>query len=1794
VTRFDLELHVWEQADESLHAFFNYNTALFDEQTITRLLARFQLLLQEIVAAPDESLASYRLMTESERQRLLVAYNQDRTAYPRERAIHELFAEQAAAHPAAVAVVFADRQITYGELDGRADKLARYLRARGVGPETRVGLCVERSVEMLVGLLGILKAGGVYVPLDPDYPSERLRFIIADTSARLVLTQRHLAAALPQQSAEVVCLDSDWTPGTTESGAWVPPSVSGDNLAYIIYTSGSTGVPKGVGVAHRSVIRLVRATNYAAFGPGEVCLQFAPLSFDASTFEIWGALLNGGRLVVMPPGANALEEVAQSISRHRITTLWLTAGLFHLLVDRHVAALGGLRQLLAGGDVLSVPHVRKFLRAAPHCTLVNGYGPTENTTFTCCYRMTADTEINNSVPIGRPVSNTEVYVVDGNLEPVAEGIAGELLVGGDGLARGYYNRPELTAERFIPHPFSTEPGARLYRTGDLVRHLPDGHIEFLGRIDQQVKVRGFRIEPGEIEAALLSHKQVRAAAVIAEAENGTGKRLIAYVVAEGDAANGRELRRYLKERLPDYMIPAAFVALAGLPLTPNGKIDRRALPAPAPSGRDEEYVAPRTPVEEVVCGIWAEVLGVARVSIADNFFELGGHSLLATQVVSRVRATFGVDVPLRALFAAGTVSGLSEYVEQSLRARPAEQPPAIKPVSREQNLPLSYAQQRLWFLDQLEPGSAAFNISTAVRFVGQLDIVALERSFNEVVRRHESLRTTFVISGRQPVQLISPPRHLLLPVEDLSHLPESERETTVERLAAEEARRPFDLANDRLLRVRLLRLDADDHVVLLTMHHIISDGWSMGVLVSEVAALYGAFVAGDESPLEELPIQYADYALWQREWLTGEVLARQLDYWRAQLAQVSVLELPTDRPRPPVQSTSGARFNFRLSDTLAESLRALSRAEGATLFMTLLAAFDVLLYRYSGQTEFTVGTPVAGRTRVETEPLIGFFVNTLVLRARVQPEQTFRQLLAEVRRDALGAYAHQDVPFERVVEELQPERDLSRTPLFQTMFVLQNTPQETLALPGLALSSTSGYGGRVNFDLVLNMQDTAEGLQGFLEYNTDLYDAATAARIVGHFQTLLNGVAADPEQRVARLPLLTAAERRQLLEDWDATRAGFKPAECIQQMFTAQAERGPEAVAVRFQGEQLRYGELDARSNQLAHGLREVTETPRRCVAVMLDDARRQVIALLGVLKAGHHFVCLDAEHPVARLQQILAEVKPACLITEAAAIGRHAPWLKQFADESGVRLVSMDASDRFEAVIDGARWFTDCPAADPRIRVRSDDIAYIVYTSGSTGRPKGIVQTHGSFCQFAGWMSARFEMGPGQCIAQWAAITYDAAYAEIFSALASGATLCMATPSVKAEPQAVVEWLRDERVTLFQTVPSFAAQVLGVIEQLAARIDEEPLPHLEHVLLAGEVLPAKLARAWLALYPRRPVLYNLYGPTESILATYQVVDAACAGQASVPVGRAIDGRQILILDAAQQPCPVGVPGEIYIRSPYLTAGYFKRPQETQRRFLQNPLHDEYPDAVFRTGDLGRWRTDGSVEFFGRLDNQVKVRGMRLELEELEAALARHERVTECAVALVAFGENDQRLVAYVVTAGDVSAQALRSSLETAVPAGLLPAHFVFLERLPRTASGKIARAELPPPDAQQADENGNAYLAPRTPLEASIAAVWREFLAVERVGVGDNFFHLGGHSLLATQVINRLRQQHAIELPLRAFMESPTVAGLARSIEGAQRAPAPAAAHLASLLEQVKSLSDEEVRALLSQRQSSAPQDLS
>jgi amino acid adenylation domain-containing protein len=1768
--KFDLTL-LLEERDGGITAQWEYSTDLFDAETVERMAGHFETLLEGAAADPTRRISGLPLLSEAERRHITIDFNETRRAYPPALRIDELFEAQAAHTPDAVALVYEGERLTYAELNARAEQVTHRLRELGVGSESRVGVLLGRTPALVAALLGVMKAGAAYVPLDPDYPQERVRFMLEDAAVSALVTQSALLSRLPEQDAPVLCIDAQVVTATDTAEAPSARAVSAagpDSLAYVIYTSGSTGTPKGMAIEHRSVSTLLHWAH-ETFSAEELSgvLASTSICFDLSIFELFAPLTCGGSVILAD---NALA-LASHPAASEVTLINTVPSAMAELVRGGSVPESVLTVNLAG-EPLKRALVEQVYAGTQAARVLNLYGPSEDTTYST-FAIVARGAVGEPT-IGRPVANTQAYLLDRHLRLVPRGAVGELYLGGEGLSRGYLNRPALTAERYVPDSFSGEPGARLYRTGDLARWRRNGELEFLGRADHQVKVRGFRIELGEVEAALSAHEGVRACVVVAREDEPGDRRVVAYVAAD-ELLSSAALRAHLRERLPDYMIPSVFVMLDELPLTPNGKVDRKALPAPemARSESESRYVAPRTPTEEVLCGVWSEVLRVERVGVEDNFFELGGHSLLATRLMARTREAFGVELPLRALFETPTVSGLGAEIERTLRDDREVQTPALARAERDGALPLSFAQQRLWFLDQLEPGNPLYNVPVALRLEGALDADALGAALREVVRRHESLRTTFESDGARPAQVVSTTTEFAVGSIDLSALSPAERDAELSRLTTEEAGRPFDLARGPLLRASLLRLDEAEHVLLLTMHHIVSDGWSLEVLARELAALYEAYRRGHESPLAELPIQYADYSVWQRDWLQGDALEEQLTYWRRQLAGAPpALDLPTDRPHPARRSYEGASLAVELPSALTEELRAFSRRAGVTPFMTLLAAWQALLARYTGQTDIAVGVPIANRQRRELEDLIGLFVNTLVLRTDLSGDPTFSELLAHVRGTALEAYAHQDVPFEKLVEELQPERSLSRTPLFQVLFNWQKAAEEEFSAQDLRLRVLPTDIRTAKFDLTLTFFDAREELRGHLAYSTELFDEATIRRLASHYVTLLAAALRAPELRVAELPLLAEAERRQLLIEFNETRRDYGLDVCVHELFEQQVARTPDAPALAYEQQRLSYAELNARANRLAHHLRAHGVGVESLVGICMERAPELIVALLGVMKAGAAYVPLDPEYPQERVRFMLEDAGARVLLTQA----RLADSLPR---SEGTHVVRLDA-DWPDIADEGAENVAH--AATP------DNLAYVIHTSGSTGQPKGAMLHHRGIVNAIRWMQEAHGIGASDRFLFKTSLNFDPSVWEIFLTLASGACVHVARPGGQYDAIYLARLIADEEITFAYFVPSMLRVFL-----------EEPAvgrcASLRRVICGGEPLMWETMRRFSETL--RAELYHSYGPTEiSITAsTWRCDPRAARRQVSIGYPRA--NTTLYVLDAEMQPVPVGITGELYVGGVGVGRGYLGDAALTAARFAPDPFSPEAGARLYRTGDLVRRAADGSLEFVARADTQVKLRGHRIELGEIESALAGEESVREAAAVIrEEEGGRDRRLVAYVVAeeGAEPSAGRLRARLKERLPDYMIPSAFVFLDSLPLLPSGKVDRRALPAPGVARADVA--TYVAPRTPVEETLAALWADLLRVERVGVEDNFFDLGGHSLLATQLVPRVRESLGVDVPLRGMFESPTVAALARYVEeqGARAAAPPAPKiqarqrghqNLQQLLTKLEQMADGEVRTHLDER---------
>ena len=1623
-TRFDIELHLWPHSD-GIKGLCTYNRDLYEPATIERLLSYYQTILESVVALPDRPISQQSLLSSLERHQLVVEWNQTAADYPAEYCIHQLFERQAATTPDRVAVVFGEERLSYRELNARANQLCHYLYQYGVGPGQLVGICIERSIEMVIGILAILKVGAAYVPLDASYPQQRLSFMAETAKISLLLTQSSLRSQFSVWPIDNLCLDSEWPNIAQCSSQPFESDANPQSLAYVIFTSGSTGHPKGVAMGHSALVNLISwQQRITTIDHVPRTLQFAPISFDVSVQEIFATWCAGGTLVLCNGDIRRdPQALVQVLEHEQIERLFLPFVALQQLAETANSSgveLRCLREVFTAGEQLQIsPAIAHWFKSMPQCHLQNQYGPSESHVVTAFTLPENVDQWPLLPPIGQPIANSQMYVLDPYQQPVAIGMVGELYIGGVGLAEGYINRPGLTQEKFIPNPHSSDAGDRLYRTGDLVRYQPDGNIEFLGRIDHQVKIRGFRIETGEIEAVVRQCEGINDSVVMVDGV-GVDKRLVGYLIAHSSLTlSVPDLRRVLKERLPDYMVPAAFVVLDEWPLTPSGKVDRKALPAPDLTHVTVDYVAPRTPTEQAVAEIWSSVLGVQSIGVDDNFFDSGGHSLLATQVISRLQKTFDIPISVRQLFEGPTVRELSQAVVVAQRSGLVmdEVYRSIPSVDRDGPIPLSFAQQRLWFLEKMGLTGNAYNMPLTLHLKGHLDLRALQSSLDQLAIRHEPLRTRFVERDGTPIQAIDAPSGVGLRLVDFTHLPAEQHAIALQAHLQQSSEYRFNLSQDPPIKAELFSLSETEHVLLILLHHIASDGWSLTVLTQDFSALYESSLLNHSSRLSPLPIQYADFAVWQRQWLQGEALETQLSYWKRKLQTLLPLQLPTDYPRPAVETFNGAGVAIDLPSSLSAQLQQLAQSSGATLFMVLLAGFKVLLSRYSGQNSIVVGSPIANRNRSEIEGLIGFFVNSLVLHTDLSGNPSFTDVLSRVRQTALEAYANQDLPFEKLVEELQPERSLSRNPLVQVMFALQQ--QEILtpnfSLPNLEVGWYQGSGAEMTtrFDIELHLWPSIDGLKGFCTYNRDLFEPATIERLLGHYEVLLASIVAAPDTPIGHLTLFPAPERQRLLVEWNQTATSYPAEHCIHQLVEAQAEKTPDAVAVVFDEQRLSYGELNARSEQLACYLQQQGVKVGDLVGICVERSIEMVIGLLGILKAGGAYVPLDPSYPQHRLTHMLADSQISVLLSQ-----------NRIADTLPCHSAQVIALEEDWLTSPGT---VQCPAPSESALKRP---AYMIYTSGSTGTPKGVLISHRGLLNLAMWHLKTFAVSASDRTTQMAAIAFDAAGWEIWPTLVAGACLNLVPPDLVLSPVALQRWLIKQAITV-SFVPTPIAQELLLLEWSS----ETPL----RILLTGgdrlsQYPPAELPFS----------IVNNYGPTENSVVTTSgvvalksssLVQSSSIQSSSIQpsIGKAIANTQVYILDRHLNPVPIGVPGELHIGGDGLAIGYHNRPDLTQEKFIAHPFSDE-PDArLYKTGDLVRYRSDGNIEFLGRIDHQVKIRGFRIETGEIEATLTQHASVQDAVVVARAENSGDKRLVAYVVPHSDTANEAQPELADTQV-----------------------------------------------------------------------------------------------------------------------------------------------------------------
>jgi amino acid adenylation domain-containing protein len=1726
---FDLvQLRGQAGAPAGIRGAVEFAADVFDRQTAELIGQRLGRVLAAVAVDPGLRVSQVDVFLPGERDRVLGEWN-DTAAVAPAASLPELFQAQALQTPDAIAVAWPGGQLTYQQLNHQANQVARKLAGRVVGPESAVGVLMDRSADLLAVMLGIAKAGGVYVPVDPGWPATRIALLAKDAGLAVMVCDQALKelAFSAGPRTDVVAAGDVLSP---DSGPAGDPGlrVLPGQLAYVSYTSGSTGTPKGVAVTHQDVAELAFDRAWSNGAQARVLFQSAHV-FDAATYEIWVPLLSGGTVIVAPPGRMSTADLARLVCGHQVTALFLTTALFNELAQSPGSGdLSCLMELWTGGEACSPAAFAQFATSWPSIKLVHVYGPTETTTFAVRHYLPDSDGVRPEVPIGSPLDNTRVFVLDGGLGLVPPGVVGELYVAGAGVARGYLGRAGLTAGRFVACPFGSG-GERMYQTGDLVRWSADGELVFAGRVDDLVKVRGFRVEPGEVEAVLARCPGVGQAAVVVREDRPGDRRLVAYVVRAGDGVlDAGGLRAGVAGVLPDYMVPSAFVIVDRLPLTVNGKLDRAALPAPD-YGAGAEYAAPRGELEQILAGIWADVLGAERVGATDDFFDLGGHSLLVVRLISRVRAVLGVEVSVREVFAAPTVSGLARVLVAGGGGGPVR--PAVRPVLRDGLVPVSFAQARLWFLSRLEGPSATYNIPVAVRLRGRVTAGVLRAALGDVARRHEALRTVFAEVDGVPWQRVVDGDAGCPVLAEVAVEGEGELAAKVAGAAAYR----FDLGSELPVRAWLFSAGAEDHVLVVLVHHIAGDGWSMGVLGRDLSHAYAARVGGGAPGWDPLPVQYGDYAVWQRELLGDEddpagLGWRQSEFWKLALAGLPEgLVLPFDRPRPAVASFRGGVAGFWVPAGVHERLLGLARSQGVTLFMVVQAGVAVLLSRLGAGTDIPLGAPVAGRGDEGLDELVGFFVNTLVLRTDVSGDPSFAGLLGRVREADLAALAQQDVPFERLVELLNPVRSAVRHPLFQVMVSLEEDPGVVLDLPGLGCSAVPAGAGMAKFDLTFDLVQlrgqggAPAGIRGSVEFAADVFDRQTAEQIGQRLAQVLEAVAGDPGLRASQVDVFLAGERDRVLGEWNDTAAPV-PVATLPELFQAQARQTPDATAVAWPGGQLAYQQLNQQANRLAHHLLGLGAGPERLVALALPRGPEAIVALLAVTKTGAAYVPVDLRLPGSRIEFMLADAAPVLVITslEASAL---------LADGGPPRLVVDDPA--VVAAVAG------CPAADvtdagrpSRLRLRNP--AYVIYTSGSTGTPKAVVVTHAGLANVAAAQAATFVTTSDSRVLQLASLSFDASAEDLLTAFGAGATLVLPPPEVVAGP-ALADYLTDQAITYVQLSPSVLATVPA--GQFAG---------VRALNVGSEPCPPDLAEQWSA--GRRMI--NAYGPTETTI-TATMSEPLRPGGGIPPIGRPVLNTRVFVLDEGLGLVPPGVVGELYVAGAGVARGYLARAALTAGRFVACPFGGG-GERMYRTGDLVRWTADGQLVFAGRVDDQVKLRGFRVELGEVEAVVARCPGVAQAAVVVREDRPGDRRLVAYVVPGeGVVGAAGLRAAGLRAAAAGMLPDYmvpsaFVVVDGLPLTVSGKLDRAALPAPDYGA----GAEFVAPRGEVEQILAGIWADVLRVERVGATDDFFALGGNSLLAVKVMARVRTAIDLDVPLRVIFANPVLERFAEYVE--------------------------------------------
>ncbi|QII47587.1 lichenysin non-ribosomal peptide synthetase LicA [Bacillus paralicheniformis] len=1692
IAKFDLTLQAKEEQGQ-LILDLDYSTKLFKKDTAERMLKAYLHLLEGVTADPLRRIGEYSLLTEEETNRQLVEFNPAASDYPWEKTIVQLFEEQAAERGGHPALQFEDKVWSYGELNRKANQLARRLRERGVQAGTTAAILTARSAEMVIGILAVLKAGGAYVPIDPDHPEKRVQHFFEDSGAAVLLTQKAMKplAEAAEFGGDILFLEDEQLYMGDASDLRLP--ISPEAMANLTYTSGTTGTPKGNMVSHRNILRTVKNTNYLDVMTSDIVLSISNYVFDAFMFDVFGSLLNGAKLVIAPKDTILdMSRLAHVLEKEKVTVLMITTALFNLLTDMRPDSLKGLRRVLFGGERASVDHVRRALNTVGKGRLLHMYGPSESTVFTTYHPVNEVPDDAQAIPIGKPVSNTEVLILDsfGNVQPT--GVAGELCVGGDGLVRGYFNRPELTAEKFTEHPFKT--GEKIYRTGDMARWLADGCLEFIGRIDHQVKIRGQRIELGEIEHHLLTHDMIQEAAVLA-VDTGAGDQMIcAYFTADQELSS-EELRRHAAEGLPGYMIPSVFMQLQELPLTGNGKVDRRALPEPdVAQAAQKEYTAPRSRTEAQLADLWQEVLNVPKIGVHDNFFELGGHSLIGMTLIARIQQEMNVDLQLKDLFQAPTIETLAQA------AAKAEKKSAvyIEAVPDRETYPVSSAQKRLYVLQQIEGAEKSYHMPAVLQLEGKLDLKRLESAAQMLIKRHEAFRTTFEIRDGEPVQRIWDAAELTIDVIDAD-------EQEAEKLIAEFIR-PFDLTKAPLFRMSIIRFTGEKHLLLVDMHHIISDGASVSVLIDEMTRLY----AGEA--LEPLRIQYKDFSVWQRHLLT-ERHKMQEEYWLKELdGELPVLTLPTDYPRPSVQTFEGSRLSFALKPELVQQLRRLAKETDSTLYMVLAASYSALLSKLSGQSEVIVGSPAAGRPHADLSRIIGMFVNTLAIRTRPEGDKPFSAFLEEVKETTLGAFEHQDYPFEELIEKLNIQRDMSRNPLFDAVFSMRNADLKDLSMEGITLKPYDFAHQTAKFDLTLTAAEE-DGLLVFeMEYNTALFKHESIERWSGYWVNLLEAVAENPDACLSELSFLDEAEKRRIVQKWNETKLAVPQDKTIHELFEAQVLRTPDRGAAVYNGVKWTYKELNARANRLARLLIEKGARPEQRIGIMVKPSLEMAAGVLGILKAGAAYVPIDPSYPAERIGYVLKDSGAELLLTQT---NLAAP--EEFSGET-LLLDSMLSEE-----------ITKDDEVNPQAGTQPNNLAYLIYTSGTTGQPKGVMVEHQSLVNLCYWHNDAFKVTEEDKSAKYAGFGFDASVWEMFPYWIVGAELHIIDEAIRMDMTRLNQYFEENKITITFLPTQLCEQFM--------ELDNQSL----RVLLTGGDKLKRIAK-------RNYTLVNNYGPTENtVVATSAAIDP---DEGMLSIGKPIANTRAYVLGQNNEVQPVGVAGELCIAGRGLARGYLNKPEETAKRFTEDPFVPG--ERMYRTGDAVKWLEDGRLEYIGRIDQQVKIRGFRIELSEIEVHLARLSEVQEAVVTDIEDACGNKALCGYVIANEQLDTESLARKLAQTLPDYMVPSFWVQLDELPVTSNGKVDRRALPQPDveAQTAE-----YKAPRTETEQLLADIWQEVLGLDRIGITDNFFALGGDSIKGIQMASRL-QQHGWKLEMKDLFQHPTIGELSAYVQAADDQP--------------------------------------